>query len=369
MSRPRVLVDALSLGPGGGGSRSYVTNLLAELARDDRGFDLTVLAQPGALRGMDVSGVTVAELRLPVRGRVLWRVLYEEALLPLRARGFDLLYCVADIAPPFATTPTVVLLRNLNIYDRRWYDDRRTRTLERLARWGVPRARRILFPSRAAAELISARIPVPAERVRVVPYGISLDAFQDAPAADEGHPYLFLAAAPERHKNVAVLVECLPLLQDGKLEVWIAGRSLLDPAHQQELERRAAELGVADRLRFLGPVPYRELLRYYRGAVAFVFPSFIETFGHPLLEAMASGTPVVASDIPTFREIAGDAALYFPPTDPAALAAAIASLENDRAATARRVESGRRRAAELSWRRCVDGLCEAFREVLAEGRR
>ncbi len=366
MSRPRVLVDALSLGPGSGGSRSYVTNLLAQLARSDRGLRFTLLTRRGALDGADTRGVELAELSLPARGRVLWRVLYEEAWLPLRARSFDLLYCVADISPAWGATPSVVLLRNLNIYDRRWYDDRRTRTLERLARWGVPHARRVLFPSQAAADLICALIPVPAERVRVVPYGISLDAFEDTAPEPSGRRYLFLAAAPERHKNVTALIECLPQLRDARLEAWIAGASALDPGHRALLEARAEALGVGRRVRFLGAVPYAQLLAYYRGAVAFVFPSFIETFGHPLLEAMAAGTPVVASDIPAFREIAGDAALYFPPSDPTALARAVDALERDPEATRRRVTAARTRAAELSWDRSVDRLCAVFREVLDE---
>jgi len=364
MGRPLVLVNALSLGAGAGGSRSYVSNLLAELARDARGMEWSLLALPGALEGMDARAVRVVEPRLPRRGRVAWRVLYEEALLPQRARHFDLLYCLADISPPFGSTPTVVLMRNLNIYDRRWYDDRRTRMLERLARWGVPRARRILFPSRAAADLISERIPIPAERVRVVPYGVSLDAFQDLAPVDSRGRYLFLAAAPERHKNVAALVECLPLVEDRHLEVWIAGTSLLDPGHRLELERRARALGVGDRVRFLGAVPYRRLLSYYRGAAAFVFPSFIETFGHPLLEAMAAGAPVIASDIPAFREIAADAALFFPPSDPAALAKAVDRTLTDRAGSARRVALGRARVAEFSWSRSVDRLCEVLREAV-----
>ena len=67
------------------------------------------------------------------------------------------------------------------------------------------------------------------------------------------------------------------------------------------------ELGLEDRVKFVGNVPYREVLGYYRDAVALIFPTWRETFGHPLLEAMLAGTPIIASDIPTCREVAGDA--------------------------------------------------------------
>jgi glycosyltransferase involved in cell wall biosynthesis len=107
-----------------------------------------------------------------------------------------------------------------------------------------------------------------------------------------------------------------------------------------------------------------QLLGYYRGAAAFVFPSLLETFGHPLLEAMIAGTPVIASDIPTFHEIAGDIALYFPPLDAKALAARVDAVRADPAATEERVARARARAAGFSWTRSIDALCAVFEQAL-----
>jgi glycosyltransferase involved in cell wall biosynthesis len=361
----RILVNALSMSQGGG--RSYVVNLLRELGKDDRGFRFTLLASPEQLEGLDTAGVDVAMLRLPARPRGVrlpLRVLYEEVALPLRARRFDLLYCVADISPPVAPVPVVVLMRNLNIYDRRFYDGARTRTLFRLARLGAPYARFAVFPSQAAADAIRASIPLRDEQVVVVPYGVSPESFAGDERVTSEAPYLFLPAAPERHKNIATLIESLRFTSDARLELWIAGSSLLDPVHCRELEQLAARLGVAERVRFLGPVPYARLLAYYRGALAFVFPSILESFGHPLLEAMLAGAPVVASDIPAFREIAGDTALYFPALDAKALAACVDALRADGAATQARVARARERAMGFSWKRSVDGLCAVFERAL-----
>jgi glycosyltransferase involved in cell wall biosynthesis len=291
-------------------------------------------------------------------------VLYEELALPLRAGRFDLLYCVADVCPPVAPVPVVVLMRNLNIYDRRFYAGARTRTLFWLARIGAPRARFAVFPSQAAADAIRRSVPLRDERVAVVPYGVSEASFVEADPVEAEAPYLFLPAAPERHKNLGTLIESLRYVGDPRLELWIAGSSLLDPAHCRELEELAARLGLGERVRFLGPVPYAELTAYYRGAAAFVFPSLLETFGHPLLEAMLARTPVVASDIPTFREIAGDTALYFPPLDPKALAAQIDAVRADPAATQERVVRALERALGFSWERSVDGICEVFERAL-----
>lgn len=353
-----------------GGGRSYVVNLLREIRRDDRGFRFTLLAYPEQLEGLDTAAVDVHALRLPIRPRALslpLRVLYEEIALPARARDFDLLYCVADICPPVAPVPIVVLMRNLNIYDRRFYDGMRLRTLFWLARVGAPRARFAVFPCRAAADQIRRRIPIREERVAVVPYGVSAASFVEADPVGAAAPYLFLPAAPERHKNIATLIESLREVSDPRLELWIAGSSLLDPAHSRELVQQAARLGLEERVRFLGPVPYAKLLGYYRGAVAFVFPSILESFGHPLLEAMVARAPVVASDIPTFREIAGDTALYFPPLDAKALAAQIDAVLADPIATRQRVARAQERATGFSWERSVDGLCEVFERALQGG--
>jgi glycosyltransferase involved in cell wall biosynthesis len=119
-------------------------------------------------------------------------------------------------------------------------------------------------------------------------------------------------------------------------------------------------------VRFLGAIPYREILDCYRGAVALAFPSLLETFGHPMLEAMLAGTPILAADIPSLREVAGDVALYFEPDDPIELAHAVDELRREPDATKDRVARGRARAAEFSWRRSVDGLCRVFDEVLGD---
>ena len=371
MPRPRVLINALSLTYGGG--RSYVVNLLRELGRDARGFDVTVLTAAGQLSAEETSGVRVQTLQLPsprFASRVAFRVLYEEALLPLHATRYDLLYCLADLSPAVGLVPTVVALRNLNIYDRRFYDTRRLRVLERLVRLGLRRAERVVFPSRAAADLITKRIPLPPERIAVIPHGVARDAFAegDAPSAADVPPYLFLPAALERHKNIPVLLECLAHVKDPRLQVWVAGGADLDPACEAALRRIVQSLRVESRVRFLGRVPYREILGLYRGAVALVFPSLIETFGHPLLEAMVAGTPIVAADIPSFREIAGDTALYFPARDPVRLAQVIDQMRREPQATRVRVERGFRRAQEFSWSRSVDRLCEVFNEALGSAR-
>src|SRR5262249_38309517 len=111
-------------------------------------------------------------------------------------------------------------------------------------------------------------------------------------------------------------------------------------------------------VRWLGYVPERELVALYNGASLFVYPSRLEGFGLPVIEAMACGTPVVASDVPALREVAADAAPLVPPGDPAALASAMTAMLGDPTAAAAAREAGLRRATRFSWTRTAERLWE-----------
>ena len=365
MPAPRVLVNAISLTQGGG--RSYVRNLLREVSRDSRGFEFVVLTAAGKLSPEEASGVEIAEVSLPRERSVLrtvGRVLYEETCLPRRALAYDLVYCLADLSPAWGRIPTIVALRNFNIYDRRFYDGPRTRLLLRLVQMGARRARGIVCPTRAAANAIAPVVGVDPERFSIVHHGIAPEAFLGASAADRTEArYLFYPAALERHKNMPRLFEALQYI-DPAIHLWIAGGADLDPEWAAHVRDQVRVRGLEGRVRFLGQVPYEKILGYYRGAEMLVFPSMVETFGHPLLEAMVAGTPVAASDIPSFREVAGDVAAYFDPNDARAIARTVeAVLERPEQARAR-IARGHERAKGFTWERSVDLLCECFERGL-----
>ncbi len=133
------------------------------------------------------------------------------------------------------------------------------------------------------------------------------------------------------------------------------------PAYVAELTRLAEELGVADDVVWVGGVPLEETVHFYRAADVFVYPSFNETFGLPLLEAMACGCPVVTSDTSAMPETAGGAALLADPHDPASIAAAIV----EPAGPTRPSCAGavRERAAEFTWAATAQRTLEVYREV------
>lgn len=118
-------------------------------------------------------------------------------------------------------------------------------------------------------------------------------------------------------------------------------------------------------MRRLGFVPRSDLAALYRGASLFCFPSFLEGFGFPVLEAMSQGTPVVTSRGTSMEEIAGDGAVLVDPHDPAQIAEAIGSVLDDEALSGRLSEAGLRRAREYSWKRTADLTMGAYAEVAA----
>jgi glycosyltransferase involved in cell wall biosynthesis len=123
-----------------------------------------------------------------------------------------------------------------------------------------------------------------------------------------------------------------------------------------ELARRPY---IAPWIEFSGPLSECEVQQLYRNADIFVFPSFCESFGHPMVEAMAHGLPIVAADTPVNREICAGAALYFRPLDPGDLAEKVKLVGSDQALTEKLRRSGRHRVADFRWEDHVERLLQA----------
>ncbi len=222
-------------------------------------------------------------------------------------------------------------------------------------------ARLVLAPSRETAADLARLGGVDPGRVRVVPWGAP------APVAAEGDPpegaYVLYAGAIEPHKNAAVAIDAIARAEPG---VRLAMAGPWSARREKRLRDRAAYAGAGGRVLWLGLVSPGRLAALRAGAAAVLVPSRKEGFGLPVLEAMAAGVPVLASDTPALREVGGDAATYLPPDDPGAWAAAIsAAAAAGPAERAERARAGRGRAAAFTWERTAQGLIEAYRDAAA----
>lgn len=243
--------------------------------------------------------------------------------------------------------------------------DRRTRLLYPLVTRAVLAGGvSVLTPSAASAREIAHRYGVQVPDEHVIGWGVE-EAFTrlgvaPSPVSDlpAGVParYLLHVGARRPHKDVETAVRALTELDDD-VHLVLVGSG--DPRWDDPVPAVAAGLGVAHRVLHLSSVSEEQLRALYSHAHAFVYPSLVEGFGLPLLEAMAARVPVVASDVPVFREIAGDAVGYFTPRSPGELAAAVRRLD-DAAARARALDAGSALAAAATWEASVTKLLRAM---------
>ena len=235
----------------------------------------------------------------------------------------------------------------------------------------IRQAAYILTASRVMRDHILEHYPLAPERVVVNPYGYDAcygpgtDAQRAEARAHYGWPaerfVLLHVGNMGPTKNIETLLRALPLLPERVHFVQAGGAWA--PAHQ----RLIAEHALGGRVQALGRVP--ELTPLYHGADAFVFPSLMEGFGLPLLEAMAAGLPAVTSNFGTMAEVAGQGALTVDPRDPAALAAAVRGLLDEPGQRQHWRAAGLRRSQDFSWRRHAETLRDLYLAVDAQNRR
>jgi glycosyltransferase involved in cell wall biosynthesis len=208
---------------------------------------------------------------------------------------------------------------------------------------------------------------VPSEKITVVYNGIdevfNLEA-DELPKIDTGdRPYLLSVCALLAKKNVRAIVLALAALKERGLPHRLVHIGPPGPA-QEAIEAEVRRFNLRTDVEFKGYVSKDELAAYYHSADALLFPSFHEGFGIPIVEAMASGCPVVTSTAFSMPEIAGDAALLVDPYNVESLISVTHRLLTNRSLREEMVELGLQRARRFSWNRCADETVAVYRHVL-----
>ncbi|MEE2679552.1 MAG: glycosyltransferase family 1 protein [Myxococcota bacterium] len=361
-----------------GGGFTYLVNVIPELAR--LAPEARFLVAAGDEQVADsiprADNVEVRFLgQLGLRDRL--RFTYREAAAQAAEWGADVYFSAGELAPIDARCPTIAAFRNPNVFTLgkgqglSWKQRARLVALNGLARLSARNCDRVLFVSEDSARWIGDSIGLPENRRRVVYHGIDPAPWREATKPARERSFILSVSSIYPYKNYVRLIrayaEMARRLPDVP-ELVIVGDNQ-DSAYAREMQQARHETGdLAEMIHILGEVPYQEVKSFYKEASLFVFPSHLETFGHPLLEAMASECPLVAADIPVFREIAGDAAVYGDPFDERSMANAMESALTSVSAHTLLVKRGRDRVAQFSWERSARNLLTLFSEVAAESR-
>ncbi len=356
------------------GVSGYIRQLLLHLPGEASDLDLTAFTPAGSLT--EFPGIALEHSRLRT-GQPAQRILWEQTALPaaMRQHSLDLLHGAVNVTPLLSPCPTVVTIHDLSFmrYPQAFPASQRA-YLRSQVRRSARHACQVIAVSQATKDDVVALFGVPPQRITVVYNGVDAAFTPAAPEQVEafrrakGLPQHFVLhlGTLEPRKNLARLVQAfarvkqqLPASDD--LKLVLAGGKGWD---YDDIFAAVQREGLHQHVIFPGYVADADLPWFYRAATVFAYPSLLEGFGLPVLEAMACGTPVVTSSVSSLPEVAGDAALLVDPASVDALAAALVQvLSNSPLAVGMR-HRGLLQAGRFSWQRTAAETAGVYRAAL-----
>ena len=372
----RILIDG-SMARGGGGF-TYLVNILPQLSALAPEDSFRVLLRNERLAQ---SIPSLQNVEIDVLPDIGWpqrlRFTYLDLPRLIESWNTDLYFSAGETAPLRASCPMIASFRNPVIYTNldlgvSFKQRLRLRLLREISRVSARACDRIMFVSEDSAGWMGDSVGVAAHKRAVVHHGIDVTAFtrqKGHAGVPYGPSYILAVSSVYTHKNYVRLIEAYAALgrrRENLPDLLIIG-DIQHAGYLAAMQRARAAAGeeLAERIHFIGEVPYAEVKAYYAGADLFVFPSYLESFGHPLLEAMASGVPTVAADLGVFREIGGDAAFYADPHKTDALSSAMEEALFSPRARETLIKRGCERVRSFGWDATARRLSALFDEVLA----
>lgn len=361
--RIRILVDLLFFTGTKGGMESYVREVYRTIDPASDGVELIGFASKElAAAGAPWFPGTLVDSGISGEDRVAWArgELFAVAREARRMHA-DLIHCPANLGPFRSRVPVVLTVHDLLPFRHPEYVPGAYAVILRsLIRFAARTARRVITISEASRADIARYLRVPAGRIDVVPLAGS-PGDPDGGARPRGAAEVLAVGNRMPHKNFTALIEALARIPEAsRPHLTITGSHGDDP-----LSPVVDRLGLGRWVSLRGWLSDDELESLYRTSTLLAFPTLFEGFGLPALEAMARGLPVLASDLPVLREVAGDAAEYVNAADVGALADALVQLVHDPTRLQRMSELGLHRSAEFSWRKTAVATLASFRRALS----
>lgn len=297
----------------------------------------------------------------------------------------SILHCTGNTAPYFSKIPLIVTIHDLIFLEENYLLKRDGGSLYQ--RFGnfyrsiiVPlvakKAKHIITVSEYQKKIIIQRFKIPSEKISVVYNGVDERFFNEASAEkikqvlqhyNINFPYIFFLANTEPRKNTNCAIKAFAAFC--KEHPQFQQKLVIKGLTGQQLQNQLAECNAteyAHRIHGIEYIAYKHLPFLYKGAAMLWFPSFNEGFGLPLVEAMASGTPVITSSVSVMPEITGDAALYINPRKPLQLVEQTVSLLTDKQLRHSLIKKGKQRAEQFTWKQSVVELLKVYDKVMEE---
>jgi glycosyltransferase involved in cell wall biosynthesis len=358
----RIVVDVTPLSLARTGIGNYVRGMVAGLTDAGPEHEIVAFAPTGPNGARNVAiacdGLAIENRITTIPGAYYWRGLWsrlgrpsvERFVGPLDVFHFsDWMYPAQRGGVRTTTMHDLVPLRHRELVHRRTYRLHASKLANAIRTCDV-----IFANSCFTADDVAERTRFPRAQIRVAYPGIDPRFSRDREPADLGAPYVLTVATLERRKNLGILLEAFELLRRRQPGLLLAVAGTAPPRGTPTTP--ALE---GDGVRLLGFVPDDELARLYRGAAVFAYPSMFEGFGMPIVEALASDVPVVASSHPSLDEACGGCALRADPGDANALAAAI-----EQALAGKAPPGGAQHAAQFTWRACGEAVLRGYESAL-----
>ena len=375
---------------GGDGGKSGVSQYIIQLLRHlpsvapDMSFDVLLLEEEKAIYVADPDHIRPI-LQNRLFQNPITNILWQQTVLPLLCArgGYDVLFVPAGNRrmPYWAPCPSVGTFHDLAIvhlpgkYDRlhNFYN------LHVMPAF-VRRLSHVIAVSESTKQDLLKYVRVPEDKITVIPEAADQTLYfpRDKTAAQEKvsriygirPPYvLFISRIEHPGKNHVRLIRAFDRAKRGSdlpHQLVLAGSDWL---RAEEVHREANACASKDSILFTGFVAGGDLPDLYAGADAFVFPSLVEGFGLPVLEAMSCGIPAACSNVSSMPEVAGDAALLFEPDDERSIEQALTELLTDKGTQQDLVRRGLERSKTFSWQRTAELTAETLRRAAREKKR
>lgn len=364
-------VDAHAIGRQLTGNEVYIRSLLRALAEEGEDWDLIAYVSQSDAGNWVPKRFRLRRVSPDPFVRLGWD------LPRLLRRDRPALLHVQYTAPLVCPAPVVVSVHDVSFLEHpEFFPPWRARQLRLTVRRTVERAARILTGSQFSAQALARHYGRRAEDIVVIPNAASPEFRPISPAVAAGYvrarfriepPFILTVGDLQPRKNqiglIQAFAELLRARPDLPHSLVLAGK---DTWYGPQVRRAAERSGVGHRIHFTGFVSDEDLLHLYNACELFVFPSFYEGFGLPLVEAMACGKAVACSDSSALPEVADAAALLFDPHSVRDMTRAMLDLLLEGELRARMERLGLQRAAQFCWQTTARRTLEVYQEVAAE---